>query len=167
MMKQHKTDTCARWAASTADDPEVPELHFSVSLDLGQEASTNAANYTAGQGAAISDPHDDDHQLTAAQYNILGLDGTGVERSVPALTALNERLRQTIDDCAKGVLRWNKVIERAGIDFEMKLPHRAFHRRSRLRRHACFARGQGARRGRGRPTSKWLPSDEDRALSPR
>ena len=49
---------------------------------------------------------------------------------MPALSALNERLRHDyVEDCAKGVLRWNKVIEQAGIDFELKLPHRAFNRR--------------------------------------
>ena len=31
-------------------------------------------------------------------------------------------------DCAKGVERWNKIIERTGVDFRLQLPHVAFHR---------------------------------------
>ena len=31
-------------------------------------------------------------------------------------------------DCAKGIERFNKVIERTGIDFRLALPHVAFHR---------------------------------------
>ncbi|MGD9767872.1 MAG: benzoyl-CoA 2,3-epoxidase subunit BoxB, partial [Pseudolabrys sp.] len=42
---------------------------------------------------------------------------------------LNMRLRDDYtQDCAKGLLRWNKVISTAGITFELKLPHTAFHR---------------------------------------
>ncbi|MFX8848711.1 benzoyl-CoA 2,3-epoxidase subunit BoxB, partial [Acinetobacter baumannii] len=33
-----------------------------------------------------------------------------------------------VADCAKGVERWNKVIEKAGIKFRITLPHVAFHR---------------------------------------
>ena len=49
---------------------------------------------------------------------------------MPALAALNERLRQDyVEDCGRGLLRWNRAIEQAGIDFELKLPHRGFDRR--------------------------------------
>jgi benzoyl-CoA 2,3-dioxygenase component B len=48
---------------------------------------------------------------------------------MPALSAINMRLRDDYTrDAAGGVSRWNKVIEKAGIAFEMKLPHTAFHR---------------------------------------
>jgi benzoyl-CoA 2,3-dioxygenase component B len=171
VMKERKSDDVR--AFGCVDLPTIQKylnFHFSVSLDLfGQEASTNAANYyTAGlKGRYLETRIDDDHQLAGAQYSILGLDGGAVvERAVPALTALNERLRQDyIDDCAKGVLRWNKIIERAGIDFEMKLPHRGFNRRiggfagarvspdGRVVDEATWKANEG----------KWLPSDEDRA----
>ncbi len=171
VMKERKSDDVR--AFGCVDLPTIQKylnFHFSVSLDLfGQEASTNAANYyTAGlKGRYLETRIDDDHQLASAQYAILGLDGGAVvERQVPALTALNERLRQDyIDDCAKGVLRWNKIIERAGIDFEMKLPHRGFNRRI-----GGFAGARVAPDGRvvdeatwKANEGKWLPSDEDRA----
>ena len=47
----------------------------------------------------------------------------------PALTALNMRLRDAYtDDCAKGVERWNRIIEKTGVNFRLALPHTAFHR---------------------------------------
>jgi benzoyl-CoA 2,3-dioxygenase component B len=45
------------------------------------------------------------------------------------LNALNEVLRDDyIKDSVAGVERWNKVIEKAGIPFRLKTPHKAFHR---------------------------------------
>jgi benzoyl-CoA 2,3-dioxygenase component B len=39
------------------------------------------------------------------------------------------RLRDDyVRECERGVSRWNKVIEKAGIKFELKLPSVAFHR---------------------------------------
>jgi benzoyl-CoA 2,3-dioxygenase component B len=31
-------------------------------------------------------------------------------------------------DAVGGIGRWNKIIDKAGVQFEMKLPHEAFHR---------------------------------------
>jgi benzoyl-CoA 2,3-dioxygenase component B len=57
-------------------------------------------------------------------------DGKLVEKQVPMLNALNEVLRDDyIKDSISGVKRWNKVIEKAGIPFELKVPHKAFHRK--------------------------------------
>ncbi|MEA2806803.1 MAG: benzoyl-CoA 2,3-epoxidase subunit, partial [Rhodospirillaceae bacterium] len=73
-------------------------FHFSVSLDLfGQEASTNAANYyTMGvKGRFLETRIDDDHLLTNSSYEIETIEGGRIVRkAVPALQALNERLRQ-------------------------------------------------------------------------
>ena len=135
LMKEHKTeDVRSVGGIDLATMQKYLNFHFSVSLDLfGQEASTNAANYyTQGvKGRFLETRIDDDHVLANATYEIdTAADGHIVKKTVPALSALNERLRQDyIEDCAKGVLRWNKTIERAGIDFEIKLPHRAFNRR--------------------------------------
>jgi benzoyl-CoA 2,3-dioxygenase component B len=57
-------------------------------------------------------------------------DGGIVREDVPALSALNMRLRDDfVDDAAAGVTRWNRVLERTGIEFRMTLPHVAFNRR--------------------------------------
>jgi benzoyl-CoA 2,3-dioxygenase component B len=171
LMKEHKTDDVR--ALGAIDLPTMQKylnFHFSVSLDLfGQEASTNAANYyTMGvKGRFLETRIDDDHLLTNSSYEIETIeDGRIVKKAVPALQALNERLRQDyIEDCARGVLRWNKIIEKAGVNFEMKLPHRGFDRRI-----GAFTGSRVSPDGKvlseaewKANEAKWLPTDEDRA----
>jgi benzoyl-CoA 2,3-epoxidase subunit B len=108
-------------------------LHFSLTLDLfGNEISTNAANaFNAGlKGRFREEKLQDDHQLENATYPVLRLvDGKIQNQDAPALSALNMRLRDDyVGDCNNGMGRWNKVIEKIGINFQMKLPHVAFHR---------------------------------------
>ena len=108
-------------------------LHYSLSLDLfGSEVSTNAANfYNSGlKGRFQETKIDDDHRLTNDIYKVLKLvDGKITLVDEPALTALNMRLRDDYTlDCEKGVERWNKVIEKTGVNFRLELPHTAFHR---------------------------------------
>jgi benzoyl-CoA 2,3-epoxidase subunit B len=108
-------------------------LHFSLTLDLfGNEISTNAANaFHAGlKGRFREDRLDDDHQLESGSYPVMRLvDGAMVKEDVPALSALNMRLRDDyVADCAAGVGRWNRIIEKTGVNFAITLPHVAFHR---------------------------------------
>jgi len=108
-------------------------LHYSLSLDLfGQEVSTNAANaFNAGiKGRYMETKIDDDHQLHNDTYPAVQIvDGRIETIDVPALSAINMRLRDDyIRDASGGVGRWSKVIKKAGIDFEFKLPHAGFHR---------------------------------------
>ncbi|MFL5284869.1 MAG: benzoyl-CoA 2,3-epoxidase subunit BoxB [Rhodopila sp.] len=144
--------TCDAMKAAGIDDPydiervralgviDLPtiqkkaNLHFSLTLDLfGNEISTNAANaFNAGlKGRYREDKLTDDHQLTSSVYPVLRLrDGAIVNEDVPALSALNMRLRDDyVQDAAAGVARWNRVLEHAGIDFRITLPHVAFNRR--------------------------------------
>lgn len=109
-------------------------LHFSLTLDLfGNEISTNAANaFNAGlKGRYHEDRLTDDHTLTNSTYRVLRLrDGAIAREDVPALSALNMRLRDDfVDDANAGVTRWNRVLERAGFEFRLRLPHVAFNRR--------------------------------------
>jgi benzoyl-CoA 2,3-dioxygenase component B len=171
LMKEHKTDDVRPFGGiDLATMQKYLNFHFSVSLDLfGQEASTNAANYyTQGvKGRYLETRIDDDHKLTDAAYEIETIeDGRIVRKAVPALAALNERLRQDyIEDCARGVLRWNKQIEKAGVNFEFKLPHRGFDRQI-----GAFAGLRVSPDGKvlseaewNANKGKWLPTDEDRA----
>ena len=145
--------TCAAMKKAGIDDPydiarvraqgviDLPtiqkraNLHFSLTLDLfGSELSTNAANaYNAGlKGRYLEDQIDDDHALTGATYPVLRLkDGEVAREDVPALSALNMRLRDDyVADAQSGIERWwNRIIERAGIAFRITLPHVAFNRR--------------------------------------
>jgi benzoyl-CoA 2,3-epoxidase subunit B len=125
-------------ALGVVDLPTIQKkanLHLSLTLDLfGSEISTNAANaFHAGiKGRYHEDRLDDDHRLEHDSYTVLRpVPGGGVRAmEVPALSALNMRLRDDyVVNCQRGVDRWNRVIESAGIDFTIRLPHVAFHRK--------------------------------------
>jgi benzoyl-CoA 2,3-dioxygenase component B len=130
------TDVAKVRALGVIDLPTIQKklnLHYSLSLDLfGSEVSTNAANaFNAGiKGRYRETQIDDDHQLKNSTYPVLKLvDGKITEVSEPALTALNMRLRDDYtQDCAKGMLRWNKIISTAGYHYRLTLPNVAFHR---------------------------------------
>jgi benzoyl-CoA 2,3-dioxygenase component B len=171
LMREHQTDD-----VRTVGGIDLPTLqkylnfHCSVSLDLfGSEISTNAANfYTNGlKGRFEETKKTDDHQLKQATYPVTLLDGGALTtRQEAALTSLNERLRDDyITDCARGVARWNQILERAGLDFRFTLPHRAFHRAIGL-----FADTRVSPEGRVLTEAEWaarrddwLPSEADRA----
>jgi len=171
VMREHKTDDVRRHGA--IDLPTIQKyinFHFTVSLDLfGAEISTNAANYyTMGlKGRYDETRRADDHRLAAASYPVFELAGDELRRvEVPALTALNENLRDDyVADCAKGLARWNRAIHEAGIDYRLKLPHRAFHRGI-----GAFAELEVSPAGKvlseaewAQHAAEWLPTDEDRA----
>jgi benzoyl-CoA 2,3-dioxygenase component B len=136
-MNQLKTDDPARLrAAGVIDLPTIQRylnFHFSVTIDLfGADESSNAATfYSSGlKGRYEEGKRNDDHLLKGATYKVLHVqDGRIVEKEVPMLNALNEVLRDDyIKDSIGGVERWNKVIDKAGIPFRLRTPHKAFHR---------------------------------------
>ena len=48
---------------------------------------------------------------------------------MPLRNAMNEVLRDAyVEDCQRGVDKWNRTIAAHGIAFELKLPSRRFHR---------------------------------------
>ena len=175
VMNELKTDDPDTVRAAGAIDLQTLQkylnFHLSVTLDLyGSEVSTNAANfYTASlKGRFEESKLDDDHRLVGAHYRVPDLDGDHIhDVAVPALSALNERLRDDyVLDCAKGVERWNRIIRNAGINWELKLPHKAFHRRI-----GTFAQAHVSPAGRviseaewTRHEADWLPTAADRAF---
>ncbi len=171
LMREHRTeDVRAHGGIDLPTIQKYVNFHFSVSLDLfGSEISTNAANfYTLGlKGRFEETKKDDDHRLKDATYPVADLDGERVAmREQPALVSLNERLRDDyVTDCARGVARWNQVIARAGIDVELTLPHRAFHRAI-----GCFSDVRVSPEGRVISQAEWdarrddwLPTKADEA----
>jgi benzoyl-CoA 2,3-dioxygenase component B len=137
VMKEHKLEDPAAVRAMGVIDLETMQkylnFHFSVTIDLfGSDASSNAATYfTSGlKGRYEETKIEDDHVLADAEYPVYEVSsGKIVAKNVPALTALNERLRDDyITEIQGGVNRWNKVIEDAGIPFRLTLPHKGFHR---------------------------------------
>jgi benzoyl-CoA 2,3-epoxidase subunit B len=172
LMKRHKTERVSDYGGIPLSILQrYLNLHYSVSLDLfGSEVSTNAANYyTAGVKGRFKElDHADDHLLTERTIAISEFeDGRIVETDKPALLAINEMLREEyVRDSARGLARWNKIIRDAGIDFELKLPHRGFNRKIGAFAGAIVSPdGEVLTEGAWRANEhNWLPTAEDHAL---
>ncbi len=137
VMVRNKTDDPARLRElGVIDLPTIQRyinFHSSVTVDLfGSDVSSNAATfYTTGlKGRYQEDKLSDDHQLKEQTYTVMEVNaGELLTRQAPALNALNERLRDDfMKDSVSGVERWNKIIQKQGIDFQLTVPHKAFHR---------------------------------------
>jgi benzoyl-CoA 2,3-epoxidase subunit B len=107
-------------------------LWYSLSLDLfGGEQSSNAASFFADglKGRAKESQHED-HRALEGHYNVsVPREGRFETDSVPLRNAMNEVLRDAyVEDCQRGVDKWNRAIAAHGISFELKLPSRRFHR---------------------------------------
>ena len=180
------TRTCAAMNELKTDDPatlraagviDLPTLqrylnfHFSVTIDLfGADESSNAATFysTGLKGRYEEGKRADDHVLKGQTYRVLAVQGNQlVEREVPMLNALNEVLRDDyIKDSVGGVARWNKVIEKAGIPFRLKVPHKAFHRNiGALAGAKISPDGRVVAEAEWKANvDQWLPGDADRAF---
>jgi benzoyl-CoA 2,3-epoxidase subunit B len=146
-------------------------FHYSVTIDLfGADQSSNAAIfYSSGlKGRFEESKRDDDHVLKGGSYKILeARDGHLVEKEVPLLNALNEVLRDDyIRDSGAGVGRWQRVIDKAGVDFKLSVPHKAFNRHI-----GSFAGLRVSPAGQvlsetewALHVNQWLPSEQDRAF---
>ena len=173
-MNELKTDDVGKLrAAGVIDLPTIQRyinFHFSVTIDLfGADESSNAATfYSSGlKGRYEEGKRLDDHVLKGQTYKVIeAKDGQLVEKDVPMLNALNEVLRDDyIKDSVSGVERWNKVLDKAGIAFRLKVPHKAFHRNI-----GALAGVKVSPDGRvvseaewNASVGQWLPSNEDRA----
>jgi len=174
MMNQLKTDDVTKLrAAGVIDLPTIQRylnFHFSVTIDLfGADESSNAATfYSSGlKGRFEEGKRMDDHVLKNDTYKVLQVsNGKLSEKDVPMLNALNEVLRDDyIKDSVGGVDRWNKVIEKAGIDFRLKVPHKAFNRKiGQLSTVHISPDGRVISDSEWNANvDQWLATDEDRA----
>jgi benzoyl-CoA 2,3-epoxidase subunit B len=145
-------------------------LWFSVSVDLhGSEVSSNAATYFAnGLKGRAKETGFEDHKALHEHYHVEFFeDGGFTTHAVPMRQAMNEVLRDWyVGDCAAGVARWNKVMERHGIPDRLQLPSRRFNRAIGVYAGLCFdpaghpidTEEWEARR------DDWLPTEADRAF---
>jgi benzoyl-CoA 2,3-dioxygenase component B len=144
-------------------------LWFALSLDLfGGEISTNAASFfAAGLKGRYKEEGYGDHLALHEIYRMpVPRDGTVVDEEIPLRNAMNEVLRDAyVDDCQRGVDRWNKRLEAAGIASRLRLASKRFYRHIGLYGDLPFDPD-------GRPLSReewearkgeWLPTPEDRA----
>lgn len=136
VMNELKTDDPAQVRAAGAIDlPTIQKymnFWFSSALDLfGSEVSSNAASYFAnGLKGRPDESLYDDHRADG-EYALDIPDGAGGVRSevVSMRNAMNEVMRSSyVRDCENGVRRWNGIISKGGIDYELRLPSARFRR---------------------------------------
>ncbi len=171
LMTEHDSDEVAARGGIPLDIVQkYLNFHYSVSLDLfGGETSTNVANYfTAGlKGRWSEDRRRDDHLLTSEAIMVDSVDEDGeiAQTEVAALVGLNTDLRrQYIADCESGLKRWNRILEKAGLDRRLKLPHVAFNRKVGVFA-GIEATPDGERLTAGewaQRMGEWLPTDVDK-----
>ncbi|MBK6660629.1 MAG: benzoyl-CoA 2,3-epoxidase subunit BoxB [Proteobacteria bacterium] len=147
-------------------------FHMSVTRDLfGSEISSNGAEaFSSGLKGRFNEAQleGDDHQLRDAFYTVTRVqDGKLVDEEVPALRAINCRLLDDyMADCQGGIDRWNKVIEKAGIDFKLSQPYKGFNRRiGEFRGHRLSPDGRLLSEQEWQAShGEWLPNDDDMAF---
>ena len=145
-------------------------FHYSVTLDLfGSDVSSNAANYfTTGLKGRFEETRiKDDHVLAETTYEVQEVVGDAVvSKAVPALTALNERLRDDyIREVQAGVDRWNRIITKTGVPVRLTLPHKGFHRTiGNFAGHHIGSDGRVLSEAEWKKHAfEWLPSGADHA----
>ena len=143
---------------------------FSYCLDLfGSEISSNAADFFAAglKGRFMEEKNYTEHSALGQEKVVtLWKDGKFLDESVALRNAMNEVLRDDyIDDCVNAVRRWSKAVKDEGVDFEVTLPSRRFHRHQGIYAGGTFDPA-------GNPISQadfdahaveWLPTDADKA----
>jgi benzoyl-CoA 2,3-dioxygenase component B len=170
LMKQDKNgDARAQGGIPLDVIQKYLNLWFALSLDLfGGEISSNAASFFAtGLKGRYKEESYPDHLALDQYYRMTVLkDGAVVEEDVPLRTAMNEVLRDAyVEDCQRGVDRWNKRLAEAGLSERLRLPSKRFYRHiglyaslpfdpdGRLLSQEEWDRRQG----------EWLPTPQDKA----
>jgi len=168
LMREKKDDDVRKYGA--VDLPTIQKyLNFwvSVSTDLfGGEISTNAAQYfAAGLKGRNREESYDEHKLLDSFYPMeVPKDRKLVTEEIPLRNAMNEVLRDDyIEDCQRGVDRWNKALEEAGLSDRLKLPHRRFHRQIGIYAGLHFTPEGGpvSEEEWNRRRGEWLPTTAD------
>ena len=175
VMREHNLTDSSQVRAQGVMDLETLQrfvnFHYSVTLDLfGSEVSSNAASYyTTGLKGRYAEANiKDDHSLSSDIYGVPEAEkGEIVNRQVPALTALNARLRDDYTrEIQAGLERWNRIPEKFDIPFRLTLPHVGFHRKI-----GSFAGSHISPDGQVLPkedwerrAAAWLPSGSDHAF---
>ncbi len=145
-------------------------LWYSLSLDLfGSEVSSNAASFFANglKGRAKEDQYED-HRALEGFYTIDRFnEGRWSKDDIPLRNALNEVLRDAyVEDCQRGVDKWNRTIAAHGVSVVLKLPSRKFHRHVGANANLPIdvAGNVIATGSFSAKRDEWLPSESDKAF---
>jgi benzoyl-CoA 2,3-dioxygenase component B len=144
-------------------------LWYSLSLDLfGSEISTNAASFFgSGLKGRVKEEKFTDHVALEATYPMDVPEGEGFKHEdVPLRSAMNEVLRDSyVEDCQRGLDRWNKILADAGLSDRLVLPSRRFHRHQGIFAGKFFdpSGNPVSEEAWNRRKDDWVPSAADRA----
>ncbi len=97
-------------------------------------------------------------------FNVFKADGSSETQQVPLRNAMNEVLRgEYVDDSQRGVNKWNKLLTKAGIDFQFKLASTRFHRNAGIYAGLHFDPDGNfvTKEQWDKKQSQWLPSEAD------
>jgi benzoyl-CoA 2,3-dioxygenase component B len=169
LMKQDKNEDAAAQGGIPLDlIQRYLNLWFALSLDLfGGEISSNAASFfAAGLKGRYKEETYQDHLALEQFYRMsVPKEGAVAEEEIPLRTAMNEVLRDAyVEDCQRGVDRWNKRLAEAGLSARLRLPSKRFYRHIGLYADMPFD-ADGRLLGREdweRRKGEWLPTDKDR-----
>src|SRR5881397_2774908 len=133
LMQQDKNEDVTRQGGIPLDMIQrYLNLWFALSLDLfGGEISSNAASFfAAGLKGRYKEETYQDHLALSDTYRMtVPKEGRVTEEDVPLRNAMNEVLRDAyIEDCQRGVDRWNKRLAEAGLSTRLALPSKRFYR---------------------------------------
>ena len=133
LMNEHPDSNPREFGAIDLDTIQrVINFWYTYSLDLfGGEISSNAADFFASSlKGRYREEHRPEHTALEQMRSVPVVEnGRLSAREVPLRNALNDVLRDDyIDDCERGIKRWNKALEKAGRPEQLKLPSRRFHR---------------------------------------
>jgi benzoyl-CoA 2,3-dioxygenase component B len=174
VMNELKTDDPVKVRAAGAIDLPMIQKYmnfwFSSALDLfGSEISSNAASYFANGLKGRPDESLYPDHAAKGDYTIDVPDGNGGVKTetVSMRNAMNEVLRAAyIRDCENGVKRWNGIIKKGGIDFELRLPSARFRRTvgawANVPTDPAGSRIAAEAFASGMPS--WIPTPEDQAF---
>jgi len=142
----------------------------SSSNDLyGAEISSNSANFFGSslKGRAWEMKNYEEHSaLDQTKEITVWEDGKLVTQQVPMRNAMNEVLREDyIDDNQKGINYWNNILNKHGIDYRFRLPHRRFNRNigSFAVSHFDIDGNPMSTEDWEKGKDEWLPGEADRA----
>ncbi len=142
---------------------------FSSAVELfGGEISNNASDFfaTGLKGRYKEDKYEDHVALSGVYVMDVPENGRLTTQEISLRNAMNEVLRdEYVSDCERAVKKWNRTIAAAGVDFELALPHRRFHRKMGIYAGLSFDPSGKAITAEEFEARKdaWLPTKEDRA----
>jgi benzoyl-CoA 2,3-epoxidase subunit B len=170
LMKQDKNEDARAQGGIPLDMIQrYLNLWFALSLDLfGGEVSSNAASFFADglKGRYKEDGYEDHTALNQHYKMTMPKDGALVDEDVPLRNAMNEVLRDAyVDDCQRGVERWNKRLAEAGVSGRLRLPSKRFYRHIGIYADMNFdVDGKPLTRDEWeKRKSEWLPTADDHA----